>query len=223
MVATISAMDWWRYKIEQLVQWCALAFFTQQAEPILTDSEIIMRIMAWDDKAYALLVENRSQPLFRYLYNYCGYDKKLAEDALQEVFLHLRKNLSKYNPEKPFEPWIRTLARNRTIDRLSSYRRTVPMQYDPLELKDESQYTHDQRSIELVQWLLQRLPVQTREIIIFYYFEQYSYHEISEIMDVSINTVGTLLRRGKQKIKELIERDPLLSDALDVDLPFEND
>jgi RNA polymerase sigma-70 factor (ECF subfamily) len=101
---------------------------------VVSENELIIRAVGGDTDAYEVLVEQWSQPVFRYIYHYCGYNKTLTQDALQEVFLHLRKNLVKYDQSKPFKPWLWTLARNKTFDRLKSQRRTVSMIQDPFEL-----------------------------------------------------------------------------------------
>lgn len=223
MTITVSWQDIWIKLITSISYWCVSVFWNTESKNDISENKLIIRALAGDKQAYEILVDQRSQPLFRYIYHFCGYDKTLAQDALQEVFLHLRKNLAKYDHSKPFKPRLWTLARHKTFDRLKSHRRTVAMAYDPLNLPDKTVKWYDERNIALVRELLHRLPTTSKDIIILYYFEQYSYQEIAEITKSSTNTIGTQLKRWKQKIKEIIERDPLLYDALEIDLLFEND
>jgi len=53
-----------------------------------------------------------------------------------------------------------------------------------------------------VEKLLLTLKLKYREPLILFYFEQKSYEEISDILRLPINTVGTLIFRGKEMLKK---------------------
>jgi len=187
------------------------------------DNQLITRILCWDHNAYNDLVEKRSQQLFCYIYHYCNYDKNTANDALQEVFFHLRKNLEKYDQSKPFQPWIYRLARNKTIDWLKSQKKEQPLIVDPVDSVSSNDFTNTQRKQFLIKNLLERLDPQTKEIVLYYYFEEYTYQEIAEIIWAPKNTIWTLLSRAKKKLTTIITHDPMLQEALEIDLPSQSD
>jgi len=70
---------------------------------------------------------------------------------------------------------------------------------------------------ELLELLTNKLDNKYKEVIILYYFEQKDYSEIAQILGTSKNTVGSWIKRAKDKLKEIIENDDLLKDALILD------
>jgi RNA polymerase sigma-70 factor (ECF subfamily) len=43
--------------------------------------------------------------------------------------------------------------------------------------------------------------------LLLYYFEKLSYKEISEVLKIPVSTVGVRLKRGREKLKEVVEND----------------
>lgn len=74
------------------------------------------------------------------------------------------------------------------------------------------------RKMELLQLCLNAVDGVYKEVLLLYYFEQKSYQEVAEILDIKSAHVGTLLLRAKQKLKQVVVQDPLLSEALLFDL-----
>ena len=70
----------------------------------------------------------------------------------------------------------------------------------------------------VLQSILSQLENQYSEVLILYYFEEMKYDEIAEIIGSNKNTVGTLVRRAKQKVKEIVEKDGVLRDALEINI-----
>ena len=52
---------------------------------------------------------------------------------------------------------------------------------------------------------MEELPVKFREVLTLYYLENKSYEEISDILRISIGTVGTWMNRGKAKLKKILQ------------------
>jgi len=212
------------FLLRGLIQWVIALFSkTNKAEKNTYNKQLITRILCWDNDAYNDLVEQRSQQLFCYIYHYCNYDKQTAKDALQEVFFHLRKNLHKYDQSKPFQPRLYRLTRNKTIDWLKSQKKEYPIVTDPIDFHSSQTYTNNKRKQFLIKSLLERLDPQTKEIVLYYYFEEYSYQEIADILWTPKNTIWTILSRAKKKLTTIIINDSTLQEALEIDLPSLND
>ena len=86
-----------------------------------------------------------------------------------------------------------------------------------MELLEDKNLEPQKRKKYLLQSILSQLDPQYSEVLILYYFEEMKYEEIAEIIGSNKNTVGTLLSRAKQQVRLLIEKDALLSDALEID------
>jgi len=90
----------------------------QKEKKVYTDAELVQYIKDGKKEYFELIVDRWGQRLFRYLYHYFAFDTITAEDAVQEVFVHVWKNLDKYDVSKTFSTWLYTVARHRIIDRL---------------------------------------------------------------------------------------------------------
>jgi RNA polymerase sigma-70 factor (ECF subfamily) len=170
---------------------------------------------------FEILVDRWGNKLYRYLFHYFAFDEQKASDALQEVLLHVWKKLHLYDQSQSFSTWLYTLARHRTIDWLRMQKKDT--QTDDVTERLVDPESIQERSIRkqfLIESLLKRLLPEQREVIVLYYFEEYSYEEIGQIVGKPKNTIGTLLSRAKKALVECVQRDALLSDALEIDLDF---
>lgn len=67
----------------------------------------------------------------------------------------------------------------------------------------EQQYFSNEED-ELISKQVLALPVKLREVIILYYYQEFSIDEISDLLGINPNTVKTRLHRGRLKLKELL-------------------
>ena len=134
---------------------------------------------------------------------------ELAEDAAQEAFMRAYKSFGKYNTEQPFWQWIASIANNHCIDQLRQQSRTGALFGDEaaeLEaLADlDPPVLNKLISLEEAESLngaVANLSVKYRIPLVLAYFNQFSYEEIAEQLEISRNHVGILLLRAKQKLR----------------------
>ncbi|MEI7513228.1 MAG: RNA polymerase sigma factor, partial [bacterium] len=144
-------------------------------------------------------------------------DENEADDVLQEIFIKVFINLNDYDPSLQFSSWIYRIAHNETI----SFFRKKNVRPSVLTLSAEdtdvffSQLADDKDFVELANQrddrrvileLLSLLDQKYREILILRFLEEKSYTEIGDILKIPEGTVGTLVNRGKQKLKEILEK-----------------
>ena len=134
---------------------------------------------------------------------------ELAEDAAQEAFMRAYKNFRKYNIEQPFWQWIASIANNHCIDLLRQQTRTDALFGDEAaELEQlaasDTPVLSDLISFEEADSLngaVANLCAKYRVPLVLAYFNQFSYHEIAEQLNISRNHVGVLLLRAKQRLR----------------------
>src|SRR5262245_25966811 len=85
----------------------------------MTDAELIAAIQRKEVAAVGALVERYERSLINYFYR-LSWDRQLAEDCAQEVFLRLYSHLDGYEPQAKFTTFLYTIARNLWIDRQRS-------------------------------------------------------------------------------------------------------
>src|SRR5688572_21598845 len=83
---------------------------------------LVRRCLAGDQSAMLALVENFQGRVFGLCYRMLG-QRQDAEDAAQETFVRVLKNLHRWDPGRDFEPWLLAIAGNRCRTALASRRR----------------------------------------------------------------------------------------------------
>ena len=138
-------------------------------------------------------------------------NKALAEDLTQDIFVKCYQSLHTYSGKSKLRTWLWRIAINHCKDYLKSwYNKNV------IVTETESSYTGTKRET-VEQAVIQKdednrlatavmsLPINYREVIYLFYFEEITIKEISEVIDVNENTVKTRLRRAKELLKVQLE------------------
>lgn len=138
---------------------------------------------------------------------------ELAEDAAQETFMRAYKNFGKYDPDRPFWQWIATIANNYCLDKLRQHTRDNALfgeEANELEQLEDTgaPVLSDLISLEEAESLnaaVAQLSAKYRVPLVLAYFNQFSYDEIAQQLDITRNHVGILLLRAKQRLRDILE------------------
>ena len=175
------------------------------------ESVWLERARQGDKQAFGQLVQAYQRPLFNLTYRMLGNPDE-AEDAAQEAFLRAFANLGKYNTDHKFSTWLFSIANHHCIDRLRK-RRITWMSIDDNPVlqnlegdapKPETSALRREESGE-IQQLLNQLEPEYRMPLILRYWEEYSYEEIGQAMDLSLAAVKSRLFRARKQMAEMYE------------------
>ncbi len=128
-----------------------------------------------------------------------------AEDIVQEVFMRLwsrRERLSEY---KSIEAFAMVITKNLSLDKLKLKKNKADELSDKFEqMTEHTPYNKVEMtdSFNKIQDIISMLPEQQRMIIHLRDIEGYEFEEISEIVQMSINTVRVNLSRARKKVRE---------------------
>ena len=135
-----------------------------------------------------------------------------AEDLTQEIFLKAFESLSLFKGYSKFPTWLYRIGKNLA---LTKYRKEKNSPLHSLkefhseeiaDLRDHNPIpeleTIDSELNDKVRTLLSRLPIAYKKPLILFYFENMSYKEISEHLDIKINTLKSYILRGKDLMKK---------------------
>ncbi|WP_226641451.1 sigma-70 family RNA polymerase sigma factor [Mesobacillus subterraneus] len=138
-------------------------------------------------------------------------NKQIAEDLTQEIFVKCYKSLHTYSGKSKFRTWLWRIASNHCKDYLKSwYNKNVfttdyqPI-YDSLRSDSVEQTVIQEEQDDQLASAVMELPVNYREVIYLFYFEEMSIKEISLVTEVKENTIKTRLKRAKELLKERLE------------------
>lgn len=172
----------------------------------MQENDVIRKVLDGNINAYEELVNRYSVGLIIHCERLVG-ERATAEDIAQETFIKAFTKLAKFNPDKArFSTWLYRIATNNAYDHLRQQRRTLPSE-DVNELADEASpdFDNEQRCLVVREAVGQLMPPEQRQVIEAYYWQGKSYQDISDAMEVPINTVRTWLHRAKQQLrKELV-------------------
>lgn len=168
------------------------------------ESEVLRRARLDDEDALGSLVDTHAAALIGYLTRMIG-DYHQAEDISQETFIRAFDNLDKFDPNRPFRPWLFRIGRNLALNWLSSRAgRERKMSEDIGERyeigtdagpEDVLAGSERRRGIEMT---LNLLPVHFREVLHLRYLEGLEYDAIAGELDLPLGTVKTWLYRAKR-------------------------
>lgn len=124
-----------------------------------------------------------------------------TEDIFQTVFLKYVLHAPDFDSSEHEKAWIIRVTINACKDLLKSFfkSRTLPLD-SVIEKAEDSDSDHS----DVLEAVLS-LPRKYKDVIYLYYYEEYSAAEISSILHKNVNTVYTLLNRGRQALKTKLE------------------
>ncbi len=191
------------------------------------DVKLIHRILSGDDSAFNTLVERYHKGVHALIWRKIG-DFHYAEELTQDVFLQVYKKLGTLKDPKCFAGWLYVIANRLTLNWIQRHKPAMQsLEETPLEEIDESSYTHyvtlereadaAEQNSEIVKKLLERLPESERTVVTLYYLGEMTVKEIGNFLGVSVNTIKSRLRRGRERLQEA---ESLVSEVLgSVQLP----
>jgi len=175
----------------------------------MDDSALAVRAAAGDHGAFEALVDRHGGRVLAVALRIAGGDRARAEDLCQEVFLHLLGVLARYDPGRPFRPWLMRVAANLCRNRMRGERRRPATSLDALreEAGDclpaaatQEPGVEVERAEEAarVQAARDALPASYRTILAMHYEAGLSYEEIQEALGgLPLGTVKNRLFRAR--------------------------
>ena len=182
---------------------------SDQEPEIRADEELLVAHLDGDGSAFPELMDRYKNELLHFLIRFVG-SKAAAEDVFQETFLQIHISGATFDPKRRFKPWLFTIAANkgrdwhrkhskRTVMSLSQEigggegetARFIDLMESDTELPDADLLNSEQ--INDVRKAVDELPSHLREILLLNYFQQMSYVQISDSLEIPLGTVKSRL------------------------------
>jgi len=140
-----------------------------------------------------------------------------VEDIAQQVFIRVWKSARRYVPRAKFTTWLLKITRNLVFNELRRAKRRaqVPLQSDPgteeIPLKDETNPAPDASLLEAelqraIEEAIMQLPESQRMALVLRRYEQLSYEEIAEVLDLSVPAVKSVLFRARTELRSRLNK-----------------
>ena len=177
-----------------------------------SDHDLILEIQGGSLDALGMIYDRHRRLVYRTALAICN-DPDVAADLLQEVFLRLHRFAKRVDPGRPLEPWLYRVTANQTYTWVKRHHRWT----QPLEeiaewlssgVKYSPQYiTEQDDESKRIQTAIAKLSLPQRVVVVMYYINDLSLHEISEILEIPEGTVKSRLHYGRNALKNHLERD----------------
>jgi RNA polymerase sigma-70 factor (ECF subfamily) len=181
-----------------------------------TDAMIVRATLA-DKEQFGVLMDRYEAPLRRYIARLGVRNLDDQLDVLQDIFLKVYRNLNGFDQKLKFSSWIYRIAHNEAI---SAYRKKNVRPEGHLVADSEEILSFVSGSLEsadvafdatvnaaAVNQALLQLDNKYRAVLLLRFFEHKEYDEISDILQIPIGSVGTLIHRGKKQLATVINAD----------------
>lgn len=179
-----------------------------------SDEELMQNFQEGNETAFITLYERYKSPIFRFIYRKLGRQAR-AEELAQEVFMALIQHRTEWRRESSFKTYIYRIAFNRCITEIRRSEHKMVLDGDDETSKEQlSRMSSDEPSPAdeaengefrvRVQQALAKLDADHRDPILLREYEELSYEEIAEVLNIAVGTVKSRIFRGKLELKRLL-------------------
>jgi RNA polymerase sigma-70 factor, ECF subfamily len=181
----------------------------KDSSEVSPDAMLVHQLLQRDVDAFEQLYDRHSRIVYALVLRIVQ-QASTAEEVVQDVFLQLWRNASRYDTRRgPFVPWLMAVARNRALDHLrlkSERQRRREDQSDELppviDVPQFEKALDEKRRAERVRAVMGSLNPQQKKVIELAYFEGLSHTEIAETLKEPLGTVKSWIRNGLLRLKE---------------------
>lgn len=186
------------------------------------DVRLMLRVREDDAVAYEELMDRYKNRVISLLAHLVG-KRDMAEDLAQDVFLRVYRARHRYVPGSKFSTWLFTITNNVASNALRSLSRRREVNV-PDNAPNQSGATNfleanamaasglmptrqlDRAELQqVVQLAIESLNERQRMAVLLAKFEQLSYAEIGEVMEMTPQAVKSLLSRAREKLRDVLE------------------
>ncbi len=184
------------------------------------DHQLVQRaVQEGDQKAYAELMDRYRDSIYYMLLKMVN-NRDDAEDLTVEAFGKAFKRLHQYTPDYAFSTWLFKIASNNCIDFIRKKKKNLYSIDSEQENEEGDQIAIDikagnldpeekvmkKQKIDRMREVVDQLKPKYRELVKLRYFEEYSYDEIADELDLPLGTVKAQLYRAREFLHNIISQ-----------------
>jgi RNA polymerase sigma-70 factor, ECF subfamily len=177
-----------------------------QAEPGLTERELIQAVLAGDVRAERALYDAHVERVFRLCYRLANGDSDRAQDFTQETFVRAFERLSAFRGDAALATWLHSIAVSVS---LNGMRRVKRWRERELALDDAPQIGAVERRAdpdlkEGLRRAIDALPEHYRVVFVMYDMEGYTHEEIGAALQLPVGTSKARLSRARSQLRQAL-------------------
>jgi RNA polymerase sigma-70 factor (ECF subfamily) len=149
--------------------------------------------------------------IFRAAVGYLGNEQD-AKEATQETLLKAYNARERYDQSRPFYPWLYRIMKNTCLDAMSrrKYRAASGLDEERIAINTPSPLDKlgQRQEVDRVRAAMNNLNGEQQEIINLRHFQDLTYAEIAEILEIAEGTVMSRLYRARKALVKVLEETP---------------
>lgn len=183
------------------------------------DEKLVELAVSGDSDAFGEIVKRWERKIFALCFGMLGREDE-ARDAAQETFISAYRNISNFRGEAKVSSWLHRIAVNQC---LTVKRRTRTRSEDFLDdgsaeeervfvapaHRSPARVTEKTERLTLVRQAVSSLPVDLRQVIVMKEFEEMTFQEISDTLELPLSTVKSRVYSALRQLRMKLERVPI--------------
>lgn len=170
-----------------------------------SDEALMKQYVLEGDRHAFEVIFRRYGPRLRGMFRRAGVSEAIAQDMVQQTFLHVHRARNDFRLDGRLRPWLFAIGMN---VRREHFRRRQRKPEDQLDLERHKEPSigpdASSPSDRLVQRALAALPDNQREVILLHWFEELSFPEVAEIVGASHAAVKVRAHRGYERLRHIL-------------------
>lgn len=185
----------------------------------LTDEQLVDLAVSEDSEAFGEIVRRWERKIFALCFGMLGREDD-ARDAAQETFISAYRNLSNFRGEAKVSSWLHRIAVNQCLTTKRRQKTRSEEFIDDEEGSAENTFvasplyspalsTEKTERLAIVRLAVTSLPLDLRQVIVMKEFQDMTFQEISETLELPLSTVKSRLYTALKQLRMKLESVPL--------------
>ena len=185
----------------------------------LTDEQLVEQAVNENSEAFGEIVKRWERKIFALCFGMLSREDE-ARDAAQETFISAYKSLKNFRGDAKVSSWLHRIAVNQclTVKRRSKTRSESFLDDEtnaeekvfvaPARLSP-SRTTEQNERLKIIRQAVNSLPVDLRQVVVMKEFEEMTFQEISDALDLPLSTIKSRLYTALKQLRLKLERIPM--------------
>lgn len=185
----------------------------------LTDEQLVETAIKENPDAFGEIVKRWERKIFALCFGMLNREED-ARDAAQETFISAYRNLSNFRGEAKVSSWLHRIAVNQCLTKKRRAKVRSESYLEDESVGNELQFaapghlspsrtTEQNERLKLVRQAVKSLPDDLRQVIVMKEFEELTFQEISETLEIPLSTVKSRLYTALKQLRLKLERTPV--------------